>query len=55
MWVLVFMAMLEGQVYLDARPQADKQSCLAKAKELLVEANKAEIPFAVRCTEIKLT
>jgi hypothetical protein len=54
MWVLVLVAMLEGQVYLDARPQADKAACLAKAKEMLVEANKAEIPFAVACKEIKL-
>lgn len=54
MWVLAFVAILNGQVYLDVRPQADKASCHAKAVEMLEKANEAKIPFAASCKEIKL-
>lgn len=53
MWVLVFVAILNGEIHLDARPQPDKWVCEAKAKEMLARANKAEVPFVAACKEIK--
>lgn len=54
MWVLVFVAMLNGQVYLDAKLQADKSACLKKLSEMLVVADEAKIPFGAVCKEIKI-
>lgn len=54
MWVLIFVAMLNGQVQLDARPQSDKWACLKKASEMQAEADRTKIPFIATCKEIKM-
>lgn len=54
MWVLVFVAMLNGQVYLDAKPQADKWACQKRLNEMQAEADKAKVPFGAVCKEIKM-
>lgn len=54
MWVLIVVAVINGQIMLDALPMPDKWTCEAKGKEAVEAANSNGFHAGARCKELKI-